>query len=130
MAISLPHAGTSYNPTDESHQALLQSTLTTTEAEEAAQLPLQAIKARWDAARTAIAGRETWELAEMDVDRSPADGDQTTAAGADSTAVADSTGCGPSKRSKLKTKKQRRRIALNRRAEVWQSQHIAGLLYL
>jgi nucleolar protein 53 len=65
-AISLPHPGTSYNPTQSAHQALLADALTQAEREEAESSAMKALRAKTEAMREANS-REVWEAAEEDV---------------------------------------------------------------
>ncbi|GAA99060.1 uncharacterized protein L969DRAFT_17100 [Mixia osmundae IAM 14324] len=63
-AVSLPHAGTSYNPDIESHQSLLSQALQDIQSEESRAAALRAVKQKIEAGRRATKSKELWEIAE------------------------------------------------------------------
>lgn len=66
-SVQIPLPGQSYNPTHESHQALLSTANEAVQAQEASNQRTQAVKAQLDAARQARKGKELWELAQDEV---------------------------------------------------------------
>ncbi|GAA5925259.1 hypothetical protein JCM3775_006408 [Rhodotorula graminis] len=60
-AVTIPHPGSSYNPSHEHHQALLASALKHYEAAEVRDERGQAAKDAMDASRVLARGQETWE---------------------------------------------------------------------
>ncbi|GAA5915515.1 hypothetical protein JCM6882_005924 [Rhodosporidiobolus microsporus] len=74
-SVSLPHPGSSYNPSHEAHQSLLSSALVHHTAAEARETRGEDVKAAMDSARVLSRGVEAWEAYEDEVGSGESDGE-------------------------------------------------------
>ncbi|GAA5899398.1 ribosome biogenesis protein NOP53 [Sporobolomyces salmoneus] len=82
-SISIPHPGTSYNPSHEHHQALLSSALDRYTTEEAREERGQDVKDLMDEARVNQRGKEVWQAYEEEVGSGEEDNAEEVAGGED-----------------------------------------------